>query len=224
MRSADGGEAGYLERVRYVAANYEHLQGLRKVPPGIFLLALVAAIYLSLAWAEVRGAAVPVPYALGIVAAIFVLLVAGIVLPHFISIRYERRYGTTVRRYGEVPRKRMILYVTMVLALIVGGALPLLAMGLAMMVAYWPERRFQGHYVVIGAVAVGAVLAQAASIAVYLVANDGGWPAGGAIYVVGSASPVVFIAAYLIIGGVLDHLLLVRTMKSAPEEGDAGAV
>ena len=223
MRSDNGGQERDLERIRYVAANYEHLQGLRKVPLGIFLLVLAAVIVLSWFWSEIGGRMVPSPYVVGLVAAIFVLFIAGIVLPHFISIHYERRYGT-VQRFRPVARKRMVLYVTMVLALILGGTLPLLAMGVAMMVAYWPERRFQGHYVVIGAVAVGVFLAYAASIAVYLATNGGSWPTGGTGFVLPSVSPVIFVAAYLIVGGVLDYLLLVRTMKTAPEESDAGAV
>ncbi len=39
-----------LERVRYVAANYGHLQGLRKAPLGLFVWLLAAAGALALAW------------------------------------------------------------------------------------------------------------------------------------------------------------------------------
>jgi len=35
---------------------------------------------------------------------------------------------------------------------------------------------------------------------------------------------MIAVAAYLIVGGVLYHLLLTRAMKSASEEEDAGAV
>jgi len=150
MLSANGGRDRELERIRYVAANYEHLQGLRKVPLRIFMLVVVSLIVLSLVWTAVGDGAFPTPYALGSLALVFLLFVAGIVAPHFISIRYERRYGT-VQRFKPVPGRRKVLYVTMILALILGGSLPLLAMGIAMVAAYWPERRFQGHYVVIGA-------------------------------------------------------------------------
>jgi hypothetical protein len=36
----------------------------------------------------------------------------------------------------------------------------------------------------------------------------------------GSNLTVSVLGIYLIVGGVLDHLLLVRTMKSLPEEND----
>lgn len=221
MRSANGERD--LERIRYVAANYEHLQGLKRLPLGIFLLALVSAIGLSLAWTEARGGMLPGAYVLGAVALIFALFVAGIALPHFISAHYERRYGT-VQRYRPMPRKRKVLYAAMALALFFGGSLPLLAMGVAMVVAYWPERRFQGHYVVIGAADIGVFLAHTMSVLPYPSASAWIWPSGAMLSGVPSMSILISVAAYLIVGGLLDHLLLVRTMRTAPEEGDAGAV
>lgn len=196
---------------------------MRKVPLGIFLLALVSAIGLSLAWTEVRGEMLPGIYVWGMLALILALFVAGIALPHFISIHYERRYGT-VQRYRPIPGKRKVLYAAMVLALLLGGSLPLLAMGVAMVAAYWPERRFQGHYALIGAVAIGVFLAHSASVVAHPSASAWFWPSGGMLSGVPAAFVMVVVTAYMILGGVLDHLLLVRTMKTAPEEGDARAV
>ena len=112
----------------------------------------------------------------------------------------------------------------MVLVLLLGGSLPLLAMGIAMVVAYWPERRFQGHYVFIGAVAIGVVLAHSVSAFVYPSASSWIWPTGDELSGVPAIFAMILVTAYLIVGGILDHLLLVRTMKTAPEEDDAGAV
>lgn len=55
MRSVDEVRAQDLERIRYVAANYEHLQGLRKVPLGIFLLATLSAAAFYLLWTAANG-------------------------------------------------------------------------------------------------------------------------------------------------------------------------
>ena len=99
MRSTNGGQARDLERVRYVAANYEHLQGLRKVPLGFLLLLTVCAALLTVYWTSINGR-VPESYVSGGFALIFALVVVSIVLPHFISVRYERRFGT-VQRYSR---------------------------------------------------------------------------------------------------------------------------
>ena len=222
MRSTNGGQARDLERVRYVAANYEHLQGLRKVPLGFLLLLTVCAALLTVYWTSINGR-VPESYVSGGFALIFALVVVSIVLPHFISVRYERRFGT-VQRYRPVPRKRKILYATMVLALLLGGSLPLLVMGITMLVAYWPDRRWQRHYIALGASAVGVYLVHTASVIVWFATDAWIWPTGETISGVPRTFAMTVVACYLVGGGVLDHLLLVRTMKGAPEEGDAGAV
>ena len=214
---------GGLERIRYVAANYEHLQGLRKLPFGIFLLALVSTVVLLSVWAPGSGVVVPAPVMLGIVAVIFLLFVAGIALPHFISAYYERRYGT-VQRYRTAPTKRRIMYLVMILALVLGSSLSLLVLGAAMMVAYWADRRFQSHYVIIGVLATGAALAHIAYAAVSLAMGEWSWISIENVFYLPQVFIVVTIASYLLVGGVLDHVLLVRTMKAAPEEDDAGAV
>lgn len=212
---------GGLKRIRYVAANYEHLQGLRKLPFGIFLLVLVSTIVLLSVWTTADGDAVSAPVMLGILALIFLLFVAGIALPHFISAYYERRYGT-VQRYRAAPTKRRVMYLVMILALVLSSSLSLLVLGVAMMVAYWADRRFQRHYVVIGALATGAALAHLAYATVRLVTE--GWISIENVSYLPQIFIVVTIASYLLAGGVLDHLLLIRTMKTVPEEGDARAV
>ncbi len=59
-----------LERVRYVAANYGHLQGLRKAPLGLFVWLLAAAGALALAWDPEGDAVVPAAYVYAVVALI----------------------------------------------------------------------------------------------------------------------------------------------------------
>ncbi len=222
MRSANDTQARDLERIRYVAANYEHLQGLRKLPLGIFLLLTVSAALYSVFWTSVEGQ-IPEPYVIGGFALVFALFVASIVLPHFVSVRYEHRYGT-VQRYRAIPRRRKVLYVTMVLAILLGGSLPMLVMGVAMLAAYWPDRRFQRHYVVLSVLAICIALAHIASTFVWFATGDWIWITGEAMSGLPRMFAMTLIATYLIVGGILDHLLLVRTMKAAPGENDAGAV
>lgn len=95
---------------------------------------------------------------LGTLILIFVLFLAGIALPHHISVYYERRYGT-VQRFYRTSAGRKFLYVMMVLAIYPGGSLPLLLMGVAVLAAYWSERRFQKPYVVLGLLCVSVALA-----------------------------------------------------------------
>ena len=221
MWSDEAVQARDLERIRYVAANYEHLQGLRKLPLGIFLLLTIFAALYSVFWTSVDGQ-IPESYVLGGFALIFAVFVASIVLPHFVSVGYEQRYGT-VQRYRSIPRRRKVLYVTMVLAILLGGYLPMLVMGIAMLAAYWPDRRFQKHYVMLGMLAVFVAIAHVASTFAWFATGDWVWITGEAMSGLPRMFVMTVIALYLIVGGVLDHLLLVRTMKTAPEEGDVGA-
>ena len=211
-----------MERIRYVAANYEHLQGLRKVPLGIFLLLTVSAAWLVVSWTS-TNVRIPEMYVLTSLALMFLLFIASIASPHFVSTNYERRYGT-VQHYRSIPRRRKLLHATMVLAILVGGSLPMLVMGIAMLAAYWPDRRFQKHYVVVGTLAVCVALAHIASTFVWFATGDWIWITGGPMSGLPRMFAATVVACYLILGGVLDHLLLVRTMKTVPEEGDAGAV
>lgn len=81
MRLTSYGESRDLERIRYVAANYEHLQGLRKVPLGIFFLATLSVAALYLLWTAASGP-VSGPYVLGAL-----YLIVGGVLDHLLLVR-----------------------------------------------------------------------------------------------------------------------------------------
>lgn len=206
-----------LERIRYVAANYGRLQGLRKVPLGLVILSLVALLLVALAWPVEEDLIVPVGYAVLVLAAILAVFLGAFLLYFRISGYYERRYGLVRQRFSRVPLRRKALYWMMFVAVALGGSLALLLLGAAMLAAYWPERRFRAHYVVMAALIVGIGLAHMVCVVVYLTNGAWLWPVGE---FAGLARNYAWTALglYFLVGGVLDHQLLVRSMKDLPEE------
>lgn len=83
-----------------------------------------------------------------------------------------------------------------------------------MLVVFWPDRRFRIHYLVMMPFFVAASF-----LPLWGVWSTGWSPEPGS----GEVFPL-FLGLYWVVGGIFDHLLLVRTMKSVPEEADGGAV
>lgn len=207
-----------LERVRYVTANYERLQGLKVVPSGVVLLLLSALTLLRFDLPgmapEEEGALFGVLFFLG---GIFGILVAT-VLGWIVGGWYERRYGK-VRRSPPGRRAVALLVVgtvafwaayTLDATLRPPVYLPCLVIGATGTVFWWPERRFRAHY----------LLAATAFVVVGLLPLFGVLPRGFA-----SEPDLLLALAGLsaVAVGVLDHLLLTKTMKALPEEeADAG--
>jgi membrane associated rhomboid family serine protease len=202
-----------LERVRYVTENYERLQGLKVVPGGVVLLLFAGLTFLRFdlpgMTAREEGALFGVLFLLGGISGILVATVVGWV----IGQRYERRYGK-VRRSPPGRRTVFLLALGTVafwMAYILDTALrppvylPWLVIGAAGLVFWWPERRFRAHYLV----------AAAAFVVVGLLPLVGVLPRGfasepGLLLALGGVCAVAV--------GVLDHLLLVGTMRRLPEE------
>jgi peptidoglycan/LPS O-acetylase OafA/YrhL len=92
--------------------------------------------------------------------------------------------------------------------------LALLAFGVGILVGLWPERRFRVQYMVLAVLFVGA------SFLPLL----GFWSTDPMQDPTSSDVLALCFGLYLLAGGVFDHLLLVRTMKSLPEEDDGRAV
>lgn len=206
-----------LERVRYVTENYENLQGLTRVPIGLALL-IVWAFFLISGF-EISSQPV---------ADIFItlsLLAGGVLILLFFRIRkyYTRRYGR-VRVFPRLfSRRRAVGGVVALTILFAGvffmlwlgvsvelGSLPLILFGLGLMemIDRWPERWLRPHYFVAGALAALAGLGL-----LFLVLSSIRYPDVLILHLIS-----VFISIVLVIGGVLDHILLVRTMKRLPED------
>lgn len=212
-----------LERVRYVAANYGHLQGLRKTPLGLFVWLLAMAGALALAWEPEGDAVVPAPYNYAVTLLIVALFVGALALHGHIRVYYERRYGS-VRPGPRVPARRQVLYGVIVLAVLNSAPLFIFLLGAAMLFAYWPERRFQAHYVALGALLMGYGLVFLVGLVVALTLVPGLRDVFFGLHFLGRLITLSALGLYFFAGGVLDHLLLVCTMGAAPGEEDGRAV
>ena len=150
-----------------------------------------------------------------------VLLVLAMILHHYIGLYYDRRFGQVRRRYREKGRLTSVFWVVVAgvfflsffrgwfgqveLGVLAGAAVAAFALG-----DLWVERhRLTVHWAVLAVLAVGVCLL----------------PVFGVFS--GEAFPLIMVplGAILLLGALLDHLLLVRTLGPVPkEEADAGAV
>lgn len=193
-----------LRRIEYVTSHYQEIQGLRIAPFGLWLIgisALAMAGYVP-ARSPQAGAAI----LLGCLLSGLVVLVAY----RAIGTRYERDYGV-VRPLRE-PKPRalsgclsgagylFILYVAVMLgSRHVAAEVSLLLAGL-LLVAAWRSRWYRKDYLALAAVLLG----------VYAL------PFGPAA--MASNGMVV------IVGGLLDHFLLIDTLAHTPEDEHARSV
>jgi MFS family permease len=205
-----------LERVRYVAANYERLQGLRKLPIGVLLVSLVAALVLARAWTP-EDAVVPAVYVYVVLGLIVMFFVGAFFLYYSISAYYERKYGS-VEHFRRVPLRRKLLSGALVLAVILSTSFGLLLLGVAALIVYWSERHFRSHYVIMAALMIGYGTFHMLALIAGLTIIPGLWTVAWKLYELGRLITLTTVGLYLIVGGILDHRLLVRTMKRLPEE------
>ncbi len=209
-----------LERVRYVTENYEDLQGLKRVPIGLMILVAYGFVVST-------GFEITTKLGADIVVTLAVLVGVMLIIGHFgIRRYYEKRYGR-VRIAPRVFRRRraygglvtfIILIVTGYLALWVYEMqnfepYPFFFIGLGAMEVFdrWPELRFRPHQFVLGSLMVlfGLIL-----LVLMLQRKQ--------------YSEILFLhlltslfVLQLVVGGILDHALLVRTMKRLPEDSNA---
>ena len=203
-----------LERVRYVTENYEQLQGLRNIPLGLILLALGAFMLSSARLPPFSPVASDVFFY-----GSFALLIVAISLYFVIGNYYERRFGWV--HTFSMNRKQVVAAITGITVLLVIGSVNLvfqppihmiwLVWGISLTAVYWRERRFRIHYVAIGVLVSVLSFTPLLSISRTELSYD----AGGLM---------LFFGILLVVGGFFDHLLLVRTMKTLPEEEDGRAV
>lgn len=207
-----------LERVRFVTENYEQLQGLRWAPIGLYFCLY---FWFSLTiWSSDR----PLTFWWGLVSLVFaVSLIAGMFWAQGAIPRYYQR------RFGQVRRGRWIDTVTLpsillmclfCAALLVNRIfhppvdLALLSFGVCMFVDSWPDRRFRIHPLIMMPVFIAASFLPLLGV---WSTSSGQEPSSIEVF-------LLFMGLYFVVSGVLDHLLLVRTMKQLPEEDVERAV
>lgn len=202
-----------LDRVRYVSANYDRLQGLRTVFVGLVIFLWMAGNSVVPGWLSGKDQDTA-DTLVGLLIIFGILGLFGTALIYYqISGYYERRYGS-VSYWSSVltPARHKVLGVAIVVAVFLGGPVTALLLGVAMLIAYWPERRFRMHHVLM------AVLVIVVSL-VFMVA----WPLGFASKDALDYLAPTALGLFFFVGGIFDHLLLVRTMKPVPEGGSNAA-
>jgi len=203
-----------LDRIRFVTRHFHDLQGLRsKVPMG--LLCLVLGL-LSLANEHVY---VPSP---GLALLALALLVAGAGASWWMA-RWARSYYTS--RFGEVERREVnplgpwgrrgavVLALTLVLFLFTLPSPEALTRAYCLIGGAWAcglwvrrgSRLCQAHYLGFGVLALGlAAPVRALDSLVLLLSKNVGL--------------FLAVGCFLVVTGLLDHLVLVRTLRQlAPE-------
>lgn len=211
MMSAKNGAMEDLKRVRYVAANFYSLQGLKLVPLGL----------LYLWWAAKEGEWIEVPGWLNdFISAFGYSLAFG--LYWLIQVYYTRNYGRVLPKRG-VPRTArdwLVMFAMIALVMAMVGTFvidrvwhpPVLLFGLelaaAMLIIFWPRRAYVPHNIALAVVIAGLSLLP-------LVEGVSSSPA--------LRPPVMLflvLGLQLFVGGIFDHLMLVRSLKPARETGD----
>jgi MFS family permease len=183
-----------LEQIRYVTQNYSNLQGLRLIPLGLWLL-IVGLVTIEFA----------IP-----------LLLAAWVLTWLIGVYYNRSFGKV--RSLTSPSWKSYLVGLLALAALIAAAvadrylkLPVNLLGLTMATGLFltwlqPAYRPRLHYLVVAVLVAAVSLLQLFGIPA----------ANSTFYPVLAGS--VGILLVILIGGLFDHLLLVRAFKALPEE------
>ena len=204
-----------LERVRYVTQNYESLQGLKFVPWAMWLvLTGVAAAF----WFEPPSGFFDVAWLRDLV------LGAGAVLCWVLYFRaagyYDRRFGKVIqRRRRKNSGRDFALFIGVVVLMLLASPL-IERLGetatsvyagcvLAGFILYlWWERRHRliVHWPILAALTVVV----------------GFLPAVATLPGHGISLLSLPVGLLLVAGLLLDHLVLVRTLKAVPEEGGDG--
>jgi Sec-independent protein secretion pathway component TatC len=149
----------------------------------------------------------------------FGVLVGACLLYFVIGDYYERRFGWV--QTFSMERKQVVAAIIGMTVLLVIGSVNLLfqppihmiwlVWGVALTAIYWRERRFRVHYVAVGVLVSALSFLPLLSISQTVLSHE----AGGLL---------LFLGVLFVVGGTLDHLLLVRIMKALPKEDDGRAV
>lgn len=194
------------QRVQYVARNYQDLQGLRYAPLGLFLL-----LWGTLRWLEAPTWLTdsPLPFLL--------VLLLGIPSYKIIGGYYEHRFGRVEPDSERTRRERrwsfvapfvvlsaIVLDEVLQLPKVMGWLIWMTPVLVSMFLFDWPNRRFTIHRIIAVLLFLGLSLLPLLGITEWN------------IYTLF----LITIGLMLFIIGILDHLLLVHTLKPVPEEDD----
>lgn len=203
-----------LKRVRYIAANYRGLQGLRMLPWFLWMLALCAINPLT---GLPQGR---FDYQL-------LIVVPGIVVPWLLSRWIGSYYDRTFGRVVSLKRGTSVEWLAGAAAVIVAYVgffvdsmqrLPLSVTGLiiaaTMFVGWWMSGRFSLHSAILAALLAGISLLPLTGI-----------PSGGHwMRLFGGFGLPILLAVFLSVNSVVSHLVLVRNLQPGPKENSDGNV
>ena len=207
-----------LERIKYVTKNFGRLQGLRYVP---FVLPLMLWGFATWRWFEEPSGFFDFqPLRNG---AFFLVMLTPWIFVGPIERYYENRFGLVRQRRRKPTRwGALLLAVALVVALIVGSPAlrdnlgqPMLGITGGLFAAafilynWWPVRsRFTLYWPALAMLAIGVC----------------SLPLAGVLAREVFSLLLVPLGAIFIMGLVMDHFLLVRTLKTVPEGDDGRAV
>ena len=202
-----------LERVRYVTENYEQLQGLKMVPVGILMLTISALTLLRVDLPGMSYKKETILFGVLLIIGGMLGIAVASLAAWVIGGRYERMYG----KARQLPSSRRMV-VLVVLGWIAFWIAPMtdvvlqtpvypiyLVIGIAGIIFWWPEKRFRVHYLV----------AAVTFLIVGFLPLTGMLPGN---YTEALWLLFLHFGVSVVVIGLLDHLLLVRTLKAVPED------
>lgn len=218
-RPVEGDAVRYMDRVRFLTKNYGSLQGLRFVPLGTYFLLGIPYDATPGQWKMVIGP---------LLGGFFLASVAA----YFLIGRYYRRVYGLVRpseSHETTNSKLMGLWTCFLIAY-----LSLIIINLSTGMRYWWLIGSLGAALIVATVLIhmrargypryfplGLSFAVLLLLSGHLPALTSGCTGG---FVNACVVQDVLIGTVLVTGGIFNHLLLVRSMKPLPEEGNGGAI
>ena len=192
-----------LRRIRIVTKNYAVLRGLQNVPFGLLFL-FVAAFELK--WLSLPYGSLELAMFFG-----FIWFLASIAIHPIIGRYYDRMFGS-VQRASCDPLNKWITSLSIAI-LGAGGMrldktfnLPISATGLALalilLILWWQTNAFRTHLLVIAFVMITLAFAPLL-----------GFPAFHTLFIPGNGGYELFFGVMMTIGGLCDHLLLLRAFR-----------
>ncbi len=197
-----------VDRMRYIATNYDNLQGLKTAAIGLLFLGMGASDALAVLF----------PRSVTTVVLLWAMGLAALALFLAAQTYYRRAVGNVRYRFGSRGRDWLVLAA---IAVYLASSLATwswrgpvdwrqVVLGAVLFAISWPDRRYRAHYLVLAALVAGAALLP--PLGVLSPASEHDYP--GTDAGVGDLT----LGLYFVIGGLLDHLLLVRSL--APIDGD----
>ena len=196
-----------LRRIHIVTKNYAVLRGLQGVPFGLLFL-LVAAF--ELRWLSLPYGSLDLTIFIG-----FVMFFVALALHPIVGRYYDRMFGS-VQQASNDPLNKWITGLSFVV-LFVGGeridktlTLPISATGLSialiLLVCWWQTNAFRTHLLVLGLVTAFLSLAPLAGLTTF-----------HTLFIPGHGGYELVYSVLLTVGGLCDHLLLLRTFRQTQQ-------